>query len=311
MVKQWKTGGAEDSFVLNEIRSGKITKKTSAKDLKDAYPEVFGEFNTGVIRNHLNVLKRAKGLLCKSLCQLIIKNIHKFSYISVNEESFEENDDDIEFNDPEASTSRGSTSVTAGMPLQHQNASQVLSVPRIRFNKYPVIVEQYTHPDTHYPMILVDLNMPSGSTGFQVLLNDEGTTMTVKFKWGKTMFDKDLLFNKELNQQHYQHFHPKLLAHENGLRKVRATASEEPEGSIEVDLPVKVLTDPSSWWFVGKKRNDGTVVVEAEFQCKADAYHQRSSQVEFEMPHYDYSIDQESFLIHILFKVLNGYKPTN
>jgi hypothetical protein len=65
MSKQWRSGGEEDKFVINLIKDGKVTKKTSAADLKSWHPTIFGEFNDQVVRNHLHVLKLAKGLLRK------------------------------------------------------------------------------------------------------------------------------------------------------------------------------------------------------------------------------------------------------
>lgn len=65
MNKQWKIGGNEDKTVISLIRNGRITKKTTFKELKKMNPEVFGEFTDHVVRNHLNTLKRARGLFCK------------------------------------------------------------------------------------------------------------------------------------------------------------------------------------------------------------------------------------------------------
>jgi hypothetical protein len=63
MVKTWKQGGIEDDYVEDLIRQGRITKNSTAKDLKDGWPKMFGEFSSETIRNHLNVLKKAKGLM--------------------------------------------------------------------------------------------------------------------------------------------------------------------------------------------------------------------------------------------------------
>jgi hypothetical protein len=67
MVKTWKTNGDEDRHVLKLIKEGKVTKTTTALDLKNTYPEKYGEFSSAVIRNHLNVLKKAKGIQRKLL----------------------------------------------------------------------------------------------------------------------------------------------------------------------------------------------------------------------------------------------------
>jgi hypothetical protein len=163
-------------------------------------------------------------------------------------------------------------------------ARATINVPAGRFNKYPAIIEEFTDPETHYKMVIVQINMPSGSKGFEVSLNESGTTVTVSYKWGKTMHDKNLMFDKELNQQLLEQYHPKLVAHENGLKKVRNNADDVPDGAIEIDLPTKVQTDPNSWSFKGKERKgrDTTVVIEIEFKCLAEAYHRKSSVVVFE-----------------------------
>lgn len=63
--KQWKARGEEDKFVENLISKGKITKDTNAAALMKTYPKTFSGFTANVVRNHLNILKRSKGLYCK------------------------------------------------------------------------------------------------------------------------------------------------------------------------------------------------------------------------------------------------------
>lgn len=48
-VKVWKNGG----------------KNTKPSSMKEKYPTMFSGFSDNLIRNHLNDLKRKKGLYCK------------------------------------------------------------------------------------------------------------------------------------------------------------------------------------------------------------------------------------------------------
>ncbi len=64
-VKQWRQGGEEDKFIEKKIKKGEINKHTPAKTLVQKWPGMFGSFSENVIRNHLNLVKRAKGLYRK------------------------------------------------------------------------------------------------------------------------------------------------------------------------------------------------------------------------------------------------------
>lgn len=63
--KQWKSGGMEDKMIKKLIKNGKVHKHTKPAWLQQEYPAVFDHYNVGVIRNHLNDLKRKCGLMCK------------------------------------------------------------------------------------------------------------------------------------------------------------------------------------------------------------------------------------------------------
>lgn len=69
--KQWKTGGQEDKMIQKLIKKGKINKYTKPTTLQSDHPGMFGSFNAQVMRNHLNIAKRASGLMCKSSNQTI------------------------------------------------------------------------------------------------------------------------------------------------------------------------------------------------------------------------------------------------
>jgi hypothetical protein len=131
-------------------------------------------------------------------------------------------------------------------------------------------------------MVLLQVNMPSGSNNFHVQLNESGTTATITFDWGKTMYDLESMFDKERNQQALHSYHPKMAAFEKALKRARNAREDTPTGSISVDLPVSVQTDPNLFQFRGKRRNDGTVVVEVEFRCFSESYNRKSTAVQFE-----------------------------
>lgn len=75
VAKQWKADGEEDKKLDSLITKGKINKFTTPKELQKEYPDVFGTFSLQVMRNHLNVAKRAKGLYRK------FKKYSTFSFI--------------------------------------------------------------------------------------------------------------------------------------------------------------------------------------------------------------------------------------
>lgn len=64
-IKKWTTDGEEDKKLQSLISDGKINKYTKPADLQKDHPKIFGPFSLQVMRNHLNMAKRANGLYCK------------------------------------------------------------------------------------------------------------------------------------------------------------------------------------------------------------------------------------------------------
>lgn len=60
----WKTGGNEDTVLIDLIKTGKVTKHTKPTELKKMN-EIFKKHSDSAIRNHLNEMKRRQGLHCK------------------------------------------------------------------------------------------------------------------------------------------------------------------------------------------------------------------------------------------------------
>lgn len=64
-TRLWKTNGVQDKFLEKLILSRKVDKNTTPSSLKKEYPQIFNDFSTPVIRNHLLVLKRKNGMYRK------------------------------------------------------------------------------------------------------------------------------------------------------------------------------------------------------------------------------------------------------
>lgn len=64
-TKFWRHGGIEDKILEDMIDNGTLTTSTKPSSLKLMNSSVFGQFSDNVIRNHLNDVKRKRGLYCK------------------------------------------------------------------------------------------------------------------------------------------------------------------------------------------------------------------------------------------------------
>ena len=81
--KIWKTGGPEDLFTIEQLTNNVINTETRPAVILSTFPDVLGDFEPQVVRNHINRLKKQfandKGLSLKnSKCYYVISNIYKY-----------------------------------------------------------------------------------------------------------------------------------------------------------------------------------------------------------------------------------------
>jgi len=97
------------------------------------------------------------------------------------------------------------------------------------------------------------------------------------------MYDAKDLFKKQIGTAGITEYHPKILAFNSGLEKVRKKIDEAPQGCARVKLPIKVRTEIDSYSVTGV-RKDGTLLISAEFSGFMKEYSKKlmDSQVKFE-----------------------------
>lgn len=268
-TKQWKNGGDEDKFIEKLISQGRVNKFTKPSSLKKTYPNTFGAFTPNVIRNHLNILKRNKGLYRKytiTYFSIIFRYLMRVFLISVD------GDDSDDTND-ENDSIKGET-------VNDQNVATAPKTPvvdNLVHQNYPILCETYKDPDNHCDKVAIAVSLPSGAQQVKTELDDNGMFAIIKYHWPKIMFDMNDLFKKQFATNQIHPHHPKLLSLKNGLQKNRTRIDMTPESIIKVNLPMKVQTHVTSWSKSGVKRDDGTQVLLADFTCYVKDYNKKST----------------------------------
>lgn len=138
---------------------------------------------------------------------------------------------------------------------------------------FPYICETYKNPETRLDVVLLMIDLPGGAHSITPELNTEGTAVTIKYSWPKTMYDVNDLFKNFVAAGDFAIIHPKVLAVGNALEKCRANIDSAPEGAILITLPIKVQTGLNTWSKFGIVRKDGMQVVMFEFMGYVKDYH--------------------------------------
>lgn len=153
----------------------------------------------------------------------------------------------------------------------------VAKVGKADFFNYPLIVEKFSDPHTQNDMVLIVVCLPSGSQNVDIDLNEDGTKAIIKYNWTLTLYDMADLFKSDLIKKKLAMYHPKILACSNGLKRVRPKIDVPPESKIFIKLPIKVETALKFRSRQGIKRDDGTMILMAEFKGLMNQYIKTSS----------------------------------
>lgn len=148
---------------------------------------------------------------------------------------------------------------------------------KLTFTNYPVLCETFADPVTLNQKVIMVVNLPAGSTHTDIELSDDGSSAIVKCSWSNTIFKMEELFRSQLAAKTLDLLHPKIMCLKNGLAKSRRRIDAIPDTFIKVELPLKVQTAATSWSHFGVKREDGTLVVVAEFEGFVKEYTKKLS----------------------------------
>lgn len=219
IMKQWKSDGEADKFLYKLIEQKKITRNTNPRTLTNDYPSIFGAFSENVVRNHLNIAKRATGLYREQLnCYLklysIFTSVNTFSPVGSEDDDEDHPPNDVaeEKDNVEEKTVASSSSSEIDVFMK--------TVPMVNKN-YPVICRQYKCPITEYDKVVVSVALPGGAQDLKAELHDDGISFNVKYRWPKPMYDVTNLFKAQIESQELFISDPMIVSYKAGLAEIK------------------------------------------------------------------------------------------
>lgn len=142
-------------------------------------------------------------------------------------------------------------------------------------------MEVYRDPVTEKDKVIVMASLIGGTTDFEFTLlgSGPGTRLAqISYKWAEKTFNIEELFAKEIADGSIPFCHPKIAQLKKGLENCRASKGDAPVGTIDLTLPIPVLTTENSITRSGKKSIDGSVIMlveltayESEYSVKPDS----------------------------------------
>lgn len=147
---------------------------------------------------------------------------------------------------------------------------------------YPVICEMYKDPETELDKVALVLTLPAGAQNVTLETSDGGDTVTIKYKWVQAMYNMRDLFSKMIAAKQITSYHPRVLCIKKGLEKSRKRMDAAPEGMVRIMLPIRVQTSAETWSYNPVKRDDGTLILMADFTGYVKEYTAKIRDVRFD-----------------------------
>lgn len=278
MPKTWRKGGTEDKFIKKLIKSGKIHRFSKPQKLITDHPEIFSGFTANVVRNHLNLLKRENGLYRK--LHQIFEICHRRSQKKLLLVDGDSDNETPTNNDDEIVESSGAENTASN------NEKPITDSPcgfiNIFHHNYPVICEVYKDPESELDKVAMVLTMPAGAQNVTIEISDGGDTATIKYKWIQSMYSMRDLFARMMATRQIAIHHPRVMCIKKGLEKSRKRIDTAPEGLIKITLPITVQTSADSWSQNPVKKDDGTLILMADFTGYVKEYTAKIREVDFD-----------------------------
>jgi hypothetical protein len=133
----------------------------------------------------------------------------------------------------------------------------------------------FRDPDTEKYKVIVVASLVGGTTDvkFTLLGSGPGTTFAqISYKWAPNSFNIEGLFAKEIKTGKNQFCHPKIVQLKKGLQNYRDSKDDTPIGTIDLTLPIPVLTTENSISRSGRKNKDGTMIMIIELTAYESLY---------------------------------------
>lgn len=130
------------------------------------------------------------------------------------------------------------------LQLQSLNAGAGDAI--IQQSNYPLICEKFIDPITQTEKVLLVVNLPGGIQNIQMELNKDGTHVIITYVWPISLYKLENLFKSELTTEESYH-HAKIIAAQNGLKKMKTNLEIAPINTIKIKLATRVQTAISTW----------------------------------------------------------------
>lgn len=147
-------------------------------------------------------------------------------------------------------------------------------------SNYPYLCETYKDLSNQMDKVLLSISVPGGAKHVKMMLNNDGTAVTVKYDWPKIMYNMDDMFSKAVAAKQMNLTDPKVACFKNGLEKRRPRIDAVPQTSIIVNLPIKVQTGENNWTKTGAVRVDGSQIVTGDFSGFIKEYNKKLSEAD-------------------------------
>nr|CAH0101689.1 unnamed protein product [Daphnia galeata] len=142
-------------------------------------------------------------------------------------------------------------------------------------NNQPILMEVFRDPDTEKDKVIVVASLVGCTTDveFTLLGSGPGTTFAqISYKWAPNSFNIEKLFAKEIKTGKIPSGHPKIVQLKKGLQNYRDSKDDTPIGTIDLTLPIPVLTTENSISRSGRKKKDGTIIMIIELTAYESLY---------------------------------------
>ena len=133
----------------------------------------------------------------------------------------------------------------------------------------------FRDPDTEKYKVIVVASLVGGTTDvkFTLLGSGPGTTFAqISYKWAPNSFNIEELFAKEIKTGKIPFCHPKIVQLKKGLQNYRDSKDDTPIGTIDLTLPIPVLTTENLISRSGRKNKDGTMIMIIELTAYESLY---------------------------------------
>ena len=141
-------------------------------------------------------------------------------------------------------------------------------------NNMPMMTTVYRCPTTQEEWVGLMVSLPGGAENVEFSLVGSGAgsrLARITFSWPPLMYNIDDAMGVNGDQFSLKEL-ARSMAFKQELHNHRDSIDAKPQGTIDISLPVPVLTSIDSYTFNGKRKPDGSLVLVADLKAYQDSY---------------------------------------